>query len=98
MMIKTLTTVGNSKAIILPSDLIKKHNLKRVVIEETDEGILIRSADQESRFQRALNKLKKNKAAVYKRMESQANEPETITYYANKATNLSDVDPGILEE
>lgn len=38
-MIKTLRTVGNSKAVILPSALVKKYKLDKVVIEETEEGI-----------------------------------------------------------
>ena len=45
-MIKQLTTVGNSKAVILPAALVKKYKLDRVVIEETDEGILIRPVEQ----------------------------------------------------
>ena len=97
-MIKTLTSVGNSKAVILPSEMIKKYKLEKVVIEETDEGILIRSAVQNTNFQKAIEKLRKNKAALYKRMESQANDPETIKYYAMHANNFSDVDLGILEE
>lgn len=97
-MIKTLTTVGNSKAVILPSEMIKKYKLERVVIEETDEGILIRSALQESNFQKAIEKLRKNKAALYKRIASQANDPETIKYYDKPANNFSDVDLDIVEE
>ncbi len=97
-MVKTLTSVGNSKAVIIPSEMIKKYKLERVVIEETSEGILIRSADEESPMQKALEKLRKNRAAVYKRMESQANEPETRTYYAKPANNLSGVALDIQEQ
>jgi hypothetical protein len=97
-MIKTLISVGNSKAVILPSEMIKKHKLERVVIEETDEGILIRSAVQNTGFQKAIDKLRKNKVALYKKMESQANAPETIKYYAKSDNNFSDVDPDIHEE
>jgi len=97
-MIKTLTTVGNSKAVILPSELVKKYNLEKVLIEETDDGILIRSAVQKSDFQIAVEKLRKDKDALYKRIETQANEPETIEYYAKSANNFSDVDPDIIEE
>ena len=49
-MIKQLTTVGNSKAVILPAALVKKYKLDRVVIEETDEGILIRPVGEQNRF------------------------------------------------
>lgn len=97
-MIKTLTSVGNSKAVILPSEMVKKYKLEKVVIEETDEGILIRSAVQNTNFQKAIEKLRKNKAALYKRIESQANDPETINFYAKSANNFSDVDLDILEE
>ena len=98
-MIKTLTTVGNSKAVILPSEMIKKYGLeKKVLIEETEDGILIRSAIQNSNFQKTIEKLRKNKTSVYKRIESQANDPETIKYYANNANKFSEVDLDILEE
>lgn len=97
-MVKTLTSVGNSKAVILPAELIKKYKLEKVVIEETSEGILIRSAVDETPMQKALEKFRKNKAAVYNRMESQANEPETIAYYAKPSNNLSDVGLDIQEE
>ena len=97
-MIKTLISVGNSKAVILPSEMIKKYKLEKVVIEETEEGILIRSAVQNTNFQKAIEKLRKNKAALYKRIESQANDPETIKYYSKEANDFADVDLNILEE
>lgn len=97
-MIKTLTSVGNSKAVIIPSEMVKKYKLEKVVIEETEDGILIRSAVQNTNFQKAVEKLRKNKAALYKRIESQANDPETVNFYAKSANNFSDVDPDILEE
>ena len=97
-MIKTLTTVGNSKAVILPAEMVKKYKLEKVVIEETDEGILIRSAIENTNFQKAIEKLRKNKVAIYKRIESQANDPETIDYYGKAVNNFSDVDLDILEE
>jgi hypothetical protein len=97
-MVKTLTAVGNSKAIILPSEMIKKYKLEKVILEETDEGILIRSAVQPTTFQKAVEKLRKNKKAVYKRMESQAGDPESHRYYSSNTNNLSDVDPDIIEE
>lgn len=77
--------------------MVKKYKLEKVVIEETDEGILIRSAIENTNFQKAIEKLRKNKAAIYKRIESQANDPETIDYYAKRANNFSDVDLDILE-
>ena len=97
-MIKTLTSVGNSKAVILPAEMIKKYKLDKIVIEETEDGILIRSAEKHTNFQKAVEKLRKNKAAIYKRIESQAKDPETINYYVQRANNFSDVDLDILEE
>ncbi|MBL7857444.1 MAG: AbrB/MazE/SpoVT family DNA-binding domain-containing protein [Cyclobacteriaceae bacterium] len=97
-MIKTLTSVGNSKAVILPSEMIKKYKLQKVVIEETEEGILIRSAVAETTFEKAVEKMRKNKTSLYKRMASQANDPETIKYYEKDINNLSDVDLDIIEE
>lgn len=49
--------------------MVKKYKLQKVVIEETDDGILIRSAVQDTDFQKAIAKLSKNKATLYKRME-----------------------------
>jgi antitoxin component of MazEF toxin-antitoxin module len=97
-MIKTLTSVGNSKAVILPSELIKKYKLERVLIEETEDGILIRPAVLNSGFQKAVEKLRKNKVALYKRIESQANDPETIKHYAKGKNNFSDIDLDIIKE
>ena len=65
-MVKTLISVGNSKAVILPAEMIKKYKLENVVIEDTDDGILIPSALQKTKFQKAVEKLRKNKAALYK--------------------------------
>lgn len=53
-MVKSLTWVGNSKAVIIPSEMIKKYKLEKVLIEETDDGILIRSAVQSTNFQRTV--------------------------------------------
>jgi antitoxin component of MazEF toxin-antitoxin module len=97
-MIKTLINVGNSKAVILPSEMIKKYKLEKVFIEETNEGILIRSVTQTSNFEKALDKLKRNKISLYNRIESQANDPETIKYYRKEANNFSEVEPDIMEE
>ena len=97
-MIKSLINVGNSKAIILPSEMIKKYRLEKVFIEETNEGILIRSVIQTSNFHKTLEKLRRNKTALYNRIESQANDPETIKYYSKEASNFSEVEPDIMEE
>ena len=94
---KTLTLVGNSKAVILPAQMVKKLGGDKVIIEETEDGILIRSASQSS-FQKTVEKFRKNKTAIYKRMELQASDPETIRYYSNPVNNFSEVDLDIIEE
>ncbi|MDR7132363.1 antitoxin component of MazEF toxin-antitoxin module [Algoriphagus sp. 4150] len=96
-MVKTLTKVGNSKALIIPAELIKKYGLDEVILEEKPEGILIRSANEGSSFQQAVDKLRQYKLDLYERIESQANEPETIAYYNKSENNLSDIDLDIIE-
>ncbi|MDH5381510.1 MAG: AbrB/MazE/SpoVT family DNA-binding domain-containing protein [Cyclobacteriaceae bacterium] len=96
-MIKLLITVGNSKAIILPSELIKKYNLEEVSIEETKEGILLRPITSTSHFDKEMKKLRQHKEYLYKDMEKQANEPEIIDYYSQKDNDLSDIDLEIIE-
>ena len=96
-MIKTLINVGNSKAVILPKRLISKYRLTKVVIQETDNGILIKSAHEaEKTFQEKLDLLKKNRKKVYARMKAQALDPDTLAYYENN--DISEIDIEILEE
>ncbi|SFT54951.1 hypothetical protein SAMN04489724_1277 [Algoriphagus locisalis] len=97
-MVKTLTKLGNSKALIIPAELIKKYGLDEVILEEKAEGILIRSAKDISSFQKAVDDLRLYKTEIYERIESQANEPDTIAYYKNSTNNLSDIDLDIVEE
>ncbi len=92
---KTLTSVGNSKALIIPSDLIKKYGLESVIIEETAEGLLIRSASKESDFQKKLEQLKKYKNEVYSQIELEVNDPEVKEYYLNPQNNFSEADPDV---
>jgi antitoxin component of MazEF toxin-antitoxin module len=93
---KTLTVVGNSKAVILPAQMVKKLGGDKVIIEETEDGILIKTAVKSS-FQKAVDKMRKNKAAIYKRIEIQASDPETIKYYSNPSNNFADLDTEIIE-
>ena len=96
-MLTTLITVGDSKAIILPSDMIKRFHLaNQVSIEGTPDGILIRSAEK-IKFESKIEALRKDKAALYKRMEAQANDPETQLYYSKAENNYSDRDLDIFE-
>lgn len=95
-MVKTLTQVGNSKALIIPYELIKKYGLEKVIIEETENGLLIRSALVEDDFQKEVIKLREYKSAIYQKMENEAHEPEVRAYYSNPENNLSNVDPEVL--
>ncbi len=95
-MVKTLTTVGNSKALILPKKLIDKYHLHKVIIQETDEGILILPATGKPTFQEKLDILKKSKKEIYSRMKVQAEDLETKSYY--EKVDLSEVDVDIVEE
>ena len=99
-MVKTLTKLGNSKALIIPAELIKKCGLDAVILEEKAEGILIRSAKENTSFQKAVDDLRKHasKTEIYDRIESQANEPATIAYYKNSSNDLSDIELDIIEE
>lgn len=93
---KTLTTVGNSKALIIPAELIKKYKLDRVVLEETENGILIRAVGKPDNFQEKLRKLREYKTEIYEKMENEAREPEVQQYYGNSSNDFSDVDIEIL--
>lgn len=90
-MIKKLTKVGNSKAVILPAQMIIKFKLgKTVMIKETEEGILITSTKSETYYQRELRKFRENKEEFYKKVRQQAASPEAQAYYANPENNLGD--------
>ncbi len=56
------------------------------------------SAIQNSKFQKTIDKLRKNKTALYKRIESQVNDLATFKYYAKDANNFSEADLDIIEE
>lgn len=97
-MVKTLTKLGNSKALIIPAELIKIHDLNEVILEEKEEGILIRSAQKVTSFQKSVDELRQYKSDIYKRIKSKANEPDTIAYYKNAENDFSDIDLDIIEE
>jgi antitoxin component of MazEF toxin-antitoxin module len=97
-MVKTLTKLGNSKALIIPSELIKKYGLDEVILEEKPEGILIRSNNPVTSFQKSVDELRQYKSEIYERIESQANEPDTIAYYKRPENDLSDIDLDIIDE
>ncbi|MEQ8807986.1 MAG: AbrB/MazE/SpoVT family DNA-binding domain-containing protein [Imperialibacter sp.] len=97
-MVKSLTTVGNSQAIILPKHLIEKYHLEKVTLEETSEGILIRphkSADNP--FQKKVEAARASKAQIYERMRAAANDPEIIDFYQQESQS-ADIDLNISDE
>ena len=97
-MVKALTKVGNSKAVILPKQMIVKFKLGRtVIIEETDEGILIKALQKETSFQKKLRIARQNKEEIYRRLREQANDPETKAWYANPENNFGDVNVEIYD-
>lgn len=91
-MVKSLTKVGNSKAVILPSALIKRYNLKKIIIEATETGILIRPVEVKTSFQKKMEYLRKNKTSIYKQMQKEANNPKAIAYYNNPNNTFEDID------
>ena len=93
---KTLTTVGNSKALIIPADLIKKYGLETVIMEETAEGLFIKSASNDSSFQKNIDRLKKYKNEIYSQMELEVRDPEVKEYYSNPKNDFSEADTDIL--
>lgn len=97
-MIKKLISVGNSRAVILPAEMVKKYGLEKVFIEDTNNGILIRSASQNYNLHVTIEKLRKHKESLYKRLESQANNVNTIKYYSKDANNFSEAGLDILDE
>ena len=94
---KSLIIVGNSKALIIPASLIKKYDLHQIIIEETEEGLLIKSATKIDSFQKKVKKLIRNRSLICRRMNAQASHPDTIKYYADPENNFSEVDVDMVE-
>jgi antitoxin component of MazEF toxin-antitoxin module len=91
-MIKALTKVGNSHAVIIPAQMIIKFKLgKKVMIEETENGILIHAIQKETSFQKKLRKARENKEEIYRKMEEAANDPEVQAYYKDPKNTFDDV-------
>lgn len=94
-MVKSLTTVGNSQAIILPKHLIEKYHLERVTLEETSEGILIRPhTSSENLFQKKIAAARASKAQIYESMRAAAKDPEIINFYQQES-QWADIDLNI---
>lgn len=90
-MIKTLTNVGNSKAVIIPKQLVDKYALDSFRIEEVENGILI-VPEQKSRFNEKVRQARADKKEIYARMKSQSEHVETQDFYSNEAL------PDIIDE
>ncbi|KPQ13666.1 MAG: toxin-antitoxin system MazE family antidote component [Algoriphagus marincola HL-49] len=94
---KTLITVGNSKALIIPAELIKKYGLDVIEIKETEKGLLITPLERTDEFQEELKRLRRYKEEIYDKMAFEANEKEIQTYYNNPDNDISDIDLDIIE-
>ena len=94
-MIKQLINVGNSKAVIIPKRLIEKFHLEKVIIQETEEGILLLPSTDKPSFQEKLENLRRNKKEIYNRMKKHAEDPKMISYY--ERDSLSEVDVDIID-
>jgi antitoxin component of MazEF toxin-antitoxin module len=94
---KKLTVVGNSKAVTLPSAWIKQHNVERVTMQITEEGILIKPVQSTNSFQLKMEKARHAKSAIYKIMEEQANDPSTIAFYESPINTFDNVDVDVLD-
>lgn len=91
-MVKSLTKVGNSKAVIIPKQMIAKFKFGRtVMIEETENGILIRAVQKETSFQRKLRALHSNKEEIKRKFRQAANDPRVQAYYKNSDNIFDDV-------
>lgn len=92
---KKLTTVGNSKGIILNSEIIQEFGLENeVIIEKLKDGLLIRA--YKPTFQTQIDEMRKNKSKIYKAMEKQANSKAVQEYYADP-DNITDIDNFIID-
>jgi len=97
-MVKALTKVGNSHAVIIPAQMIIKFKLgKKVMIEETENGILIRAFQKETSFQKLLRKARENKEEIYRKMKEAADDPKVQAYYKDPKNTFDDVDADIID-
>jgi len=95
-MVKVLTKVGNSKAVIIPKKMIENFSLNTYSLEETEKGILIIPSDNKNTFQQKVIALKAQKNQLYKRMQKESEDKETIQYY--KQNTVDEIDLDIIEE
>lgn len=91
--------IGNSKGIILPKKIIDKyHFCDLVIINEGEDGITIKPVKRKSLFREKLEKASAHKTQLYKTMEQEANNENTIAYYKNQIEEIGNIDLNIIEE
>ncbi len=93
----TIRKIGNSRGIIIPQSLIEKYDLKRVSLEETDSGILLKSIEEKSEYEKGVEELRRTKHIWQAEIEKEANDPDTIAYYEKVAEEMEDWDMEIME-
>lgn len=94
----TIRNIGNSKGIIIPKSLVEKyHLLKKVLLVETKDGLVIKPTTEKSLFEQKLETIRANKEKVYKRMSKEASNDKVIAYYEQQAKELGDIDVEIIE-
>lgn len=68
---KKLTTIGNSRALILPKELLELYNfVDEVTIEPTEGGLIIRPARVGLSFEEAKAKLFREKRELLERLSN----------------------------
>lgn len=66
-----LTTVGSSRAVILPQELLERYGFDHeIVIEAADGGLLLRPVQKELSFEQAANKLFAEQDALLERISN----------------------------
>ena len=66
---KKLTTIGKSRALILPKELLELYGFaEEVTIEPTDGGLIIRPASRSMSFEAATAKLFEEKRDLLRRL------------------------------
>jgi antitoxin component of MazEF toxin-antitoxin module len=90
--------IGNSKGIIIPKSLVEKyHLLKKVLLIETKDGLVIKPTLERSLFEEKLARLRANKDKIYNKMSKEASDTNTIAYYEQQADGFGDIDLEIVD-
>lgn len=93
---KRLTTIGNSKGIIFPQEVLREYGIEsEVILEKREDGILIKAF--KPTFQDQVEALKRNKSNIYQTMEKQAGDNMMQAYYANPENIIPNVDDTVFD-